>query len=110
MTQTPLLDRVLWKNRVADTLRVSFGRTASLSILGFVAKAINEKREKLANGEIKIGKASGERKDFLTRFIELQEKNSDIPSWQAQTNTIKGDMQYRLILVLGLQQHGPFRT
>lgn len=81
MTQTPLLDKLLWKNRVAETLRVAFDQTAFFSILGFVAKAINEKRKKFANGEIKVGQASDERKDFLTQYIEFQKNNPDIPSW-----------------------------
>ena len=69
------------KNRIADTLQQIFHRTPSLSILSFVADAIKEKKGKLANGELKAkGKENG-RKDFLTRYIELQESNSEIPPW-----------------------------
>lgn len=53
ITQIPWLDKVMGKNRVADTLQQVFHRTASLSILGFISNAIEEKIEKLAKGEIK---------------------------------------------------------
>lgn len=82
MTQIPWLDKVVRKNPVADSVQRIFRRTASLSILGFVAKAIEEKRAKLSRGEDKSCKAgTNERKDFLTRFIEVQEKNAEIPAW-----------------------------
>ena len=81
MTQIPWLDNIMWKNRIADTFRQIFHRTASLSILTFVADAIKEKREKLANGEAKAGDRADGRKDFLTRYLELQENNAEIPPW-----------------------------
>lgn len=81
MTQIPWLDNIVRKNRIADTFWQTFHRTASLSILSFVADAIKEKREKLANGESKNGDKVDGRKDFLTRYIELQENNPEIPPW-----------------------------
>ncbi|OTA53098.1 putative benzoate 4-monooxygenase cytochrome P450 [Hypoxylon sp. EC38] len=83
MTQIPWLDWALRKNRIGDTIqRFLLGKTASLGILGFVGKAIKEKQEYLAQGESKedVEKAGG-RKDFTTRFIELQKNNPSIPSW-----------------------------
>jgi hypothetical protein len=71
----------MWKNCIADTFRQIFHRTASLSILSFVADAIKEKREKLVNGEVKAGDKADGRKDFLTKYIELQENNPEIPPW-----------------------------
>ncbi|KAL9082306.1 MAG: hypothetical protein Q9165_008918 [Trypethelium subeluteriae] len=83
MTQSPLIDKIMVKNRIADSIRQYFNKTASLSILSFVADAIKEKRQKSANCKVENGDeadASG-RKDFLTRYIELQEKNPHIPPW-----------------------------
>ncbi|RMD44084.1 hypothetical protein DV735_g970, partial [Chaetothyriales sp. CBS 134920] len=79
MTQAPWLDKILWKNFIADTLRQKFNRTASLSILSFVGKAIKEKQEKLATGGDSSTRA--DRKDFLTRYIEIQQGNPEIPHW-----------------------------
>lgn len=81
MTQIPWLDKVMRKNPIADFLQRLLRRTASLSILEFVAKAIEEKREELAHGETKSRDQMDQRKDFLTRFIELRENNPDIPTW-----------------------------
>lgn len=81
MTQVPWLDKVMRKNPIADLLQRLLRRTASLSILEFVAKAIEEKREELAHGETKSGDKMDQRKDFLTRFIELRENNPEIPTW-----------------------------
>ncbi|KAL8838459.1 MAG: hypothetical protein Q9170_002134 [Blastenia crenularia] len=53
---------------------------ASLSILGFVANAIHERKEKLTNQEYR-SRSDTEKKDFLTRFIEVQESNAGIPAW-----------------------------
>ena len=78
MTQTPWLDYVLRKNRFADFFQRLLQQTASLSILAFVGKAIEEKLEQVEEG--KINDADG-RKDFLTRYIELQKNNPDIPHW-----------------------------
>ncbi len=81
MTQVPWLDKVMRKNPIADLLQRLLRRTASLSILEFVAKAIEEKREELAHDETKSGDKMDQRKDFLTRFIELRENNPEIPTW-----------------------------
>lgn len=81
MTQVPWLDKIICKNRIADTFRKFFHCTEFLRILGFIADAIKEKREKLANGELMAGDKADRRKDFLTRFIEIQENNPGIPPW-----------------------------
>ncbi|KAI1159581.1 putative benzoate 4-monooxygenase cytochrome P450 [Nemania serpens] len=82
MTQVPWLDRVSRKNLIADRLRQAFGRTAALSILSFVAEAIAEKREILATKKAKAEIVVDGKKDFLTRFIELQENSPEkIPTW-----------------------------
>lgn len=82
MTQIPWLDKVSRKNLIADRLRQAFGRTASLSILSFVAEAIAEKRERLATRKAKAELLLDGEKDFLTRFIELQENSPEkIPTW-----------------------------
>ncbi|KAL9602711.1 MAG: hypothetical protein Q9219_001701 [cf. Caloplaca sp. 3 TL-2023] len=81
MTQVPWLDWLLRKNLVADHLQQLFRTTASLSILGFVGKAIQEKQEILSNEEHKSGTTADQKKDFLTRFIEIQRTNPDIPKW-----------------------------
>jgi hypothetical protein len=79
MTQIPWLDRLLRKNIISDSLNQIFGRTASLSILGFVGAAIKEKREKLADP--KSWEVDDGKKDFLTRYIQLQQNNPEIPPW-----------------------------
>jgi hypothetical protein len=81
MTQVPWLDRIMRKNLIADIFRQFFNQTASLSILGFVGDAIKEKRADLANGTTKVGDEASTRKDFLSRYIELQENSSEIPHW-----------------------------
>ncbi|KAH6362247.1 hypothetical protein HBI34_179110 [Parastagonospora nodorum] len=77
MTQSPLLDKLLRKNVVVDTLRQYIRPTASLTILSFVGQAIKEKKEKM---ESKTSKSEGQI-DFLTRYIELQKHNPSIPPW-----------------------------
>lgn len=81
MTQIPWLDYALRKNRFADFFQRLFHQTASLSILGFVGKAIKEKQEKLEKGETKSRDDADGRKDFLTRYIELQKNNPEMPPW-----------------------------
>jgi hypothetical protein len=77
MTQSPLLDKILRKNVIADTLRQYVRPTALLTILSFVSQAIKEKKEKIASSESKV---EGQN-DFLTRYIELQKHNPSIPPW-----------------------------
>ncbi|KAI1087236.1 putative benzoate 4-monooxygenase cytochrome P450 [Rostrohypoxylon terebratum] len=81
MTQIPWLDWVLRKNRIGDSFQRLFGKTASLGILGFVGKAIKERQELLSKGDFKVSDEKSGRKDFLTRFIELQQNNPKIPPW-----------------------------
>ena len=69
------------KNKIGDSLRQLFYRSSSLPILGFVGKAIAERREALADDkEEEVGEING-RKDFLTRFLEIQKGNPNVPPW-----------------------------
>ena len=84
MTQIPWLDRALRKNRFADSLQRLLYRTADLGILGFVGKVIKERREKIQNdtkGKANIRDGADGRKDFLARYLELQQNNPEIPPW-----------------------------
>jgi cytochrome P450 len=84
MTQSPLLDRLLRKNIVADTLRQYVRPTASLTILSYVGQAIAEKKAQLASTPKgnSTNDSSNSRRDFLTRFLELQKQNpATIPPW-----------------------------
>ena len=69
------------KNKIGDNIRQLFHRTASLTIIGFVSKAIKERREKLANDKKEDENEVGGRKDLLTRFLEIQNGNPNIPLW-----------------------------
>ena len=81
MTQMPTIDWALRKNVIGDFFQRLLYPTASLSIMGFVAEAIKEKREKLTKIESEKEKSKDTRKDFLTRFIEIQRSNPNIPAW-----------------------------
>ena len=92
-TQIPQLDAILRKTQIGDWIQRHFFTAASMGILGFVGKAINEKRAVLlakqqakqedgvvAKDDNNDPKGTG--KDFLTRFLEIQESNPDtIPAW-----------------------------
>ncbi|RYP43079.1 hypothetical protein DL770_011873 [Monosporascus sp. CRB-9-2] len=88
LTQVPWLDWLLRKNRVGDFFQRTFASQPSLSILTFIAKAIKEKKEKkktLSKCEgIPDGKPAQE-KDFLTKYIELQQNDPKIPPWAPTT-------------------------
>lgn len=78
MTQIPWLDKVLYKNRIADSIR----RAPGLLILKFVAVAIEERREQKARGaQTPVAERLEGRKDFLTRYLETQDKSPELPSW-----------------------------
>ncbi|KAI0009454.1 cytochrome P450 CYP4/CYP19/CYP26 subfamily protein [Xylariaceae sp. FL0662B] len=95
MTQIPWLDRYLNKNRFVATFR----RTPGLSILNYVAKVIRDRRDSVTNGkvfEVEIDndvRGTSER-DFLTRYIEIQESKIGVPEWAPSswvfTNVIAG--------------------
>ena len=77
MTQIPLLDKFLYKNSIADSIR----RAPGLKILQFVGTAIKERREQRAEGKVKAVDRFGGKQDFLERYIEIQEENKDLPAW-----------------------------
>lgn len=86
LTQIPWLDWALRKNRIGDWLQRTFATQASMGIIGFVAKSINEKKATLAKQKQEDGPSRSETKglgkDFLTRYVELQENDPDkIPFW-----------------------------
>ncbi|KZL80416.1 benzoate 4-monooxygenase cytochrome [Colletotrichum incanum] len=81
-TQIPWFDKLLRKNRVGDFLQRTFGLQASMGILAFVGKAINEKKQELEKlGTTPEDDKYGRGKDFLTRYIEIVEKDSSVPPW-----------------------------
>jgi len=73
MTQIPWLDKIMYKNWIADSIR----RAPGLKILQFVAANIQERREEMTSGKIQ----ASEKKDFLTKYVEIQERNKDLPPW-----------------------------
>jgi hypothetical protein len=77
MTQILLLDKFLYKNSIADSIR----RAPGLKILQFVGTAIKEKREQKAEGKVKAANRFGGKHDFLERYIEIHEKNKELPPW-----------------------------
>ncbi|EOA91103.1 uncharacterized protein SETTUDRAFT_158566 [Exserohilum turcica Et28A] len=82
-TQIPWFDRLSRKNRIGDFLQRKLGLQASMSIITFVSKAIAEKKQELAQS---VKKTSDEDnnvrgKDFLTRYIEIVEKDPSVPPW-----------------------------
>ncbi|KAK3940211.1 Pisatin demethylase, partial [Diplogelasinospora grovesii] len=84
-TQIPQLDAILRKNRVGDWIQRHFFSAASMGILGFVGKAIAEKRaeqQQTKKHQNNNNDSKGLEKDFLTRYLEIQEKNPEtIPAW-----------------------------
>lgn len=79
----PKIDWLLRKNRIGDFIQRTFGLQSSLGILGFVAKAIAEKKALLEKDPEK--KADDDKyargKDFLTRYVELAQNDPSIPPW-----------------------------
>lgn len=78
-TQMPKIDWLLRKNRVGDAIQRALGLQASMSIMGFVAKAIAEKRESLANNVEKGDDKYARGSDFLTRYVEVSLKDPSLP-------------------------------
>jgi hypothetical protein len=76
MTQIPWLDPLLYKNQLVH----SFQKTPGMSILGFVGKAIRDRVDNIDNHNGEPG-SKNHYKDFLARFLEIQQTNSDIPPW-----------------------------
>lgn len=78
MTQIPWLDNLIYKNTVADSIR----RAPGLAILKYVANVIKERREERASGAyIAVSEKLEGKKDFLTRYLDIQEKNPELPPW-----------------------------
>lgn len=66
---------------IGDSIRQLFFKTASLTIIGFVGKVIQERREKIAGGKGPILDQESGRKDFLAKFLEIQSTNPSVPPW-----------------------------
>lgn len=81
MTQVPWLDWLLRKNRIGDFLQRTFASQPSLTIVNFITKSIKERKERKdkANGD--ADSKPGREKDFLTRYIELEKNDPQIPHW-----------------------------
>ncbi|KUI58293.1 Pisatin demethylase [Cytospora mali] len=89
-TQIPQLDAILRKNRIGDWVQRHFFTAASMGILGFVGKAIEEKREVLGTkrqsrdgtAQLDNKTTTGNEKDFLTRYLEILEASpKTVPAW-----------------------------
>jgi hypothetical protein len=79
--QIPWLDKVLYKNRLAATLRP----TPGTNIMKFVGQTIHE-RQTLAKESESISTTSltsktSEKGDFLDKYIELQQRSPKVPPW-----------------------------
>ncbi|OBR03144.1 Cytochrome P450 CYP4/CYP19/CYP26 subfamilies [Colletotrichum higginsianum IMI 349063] len=95
-TQIPWFDKLARKNRVGDFLQRVLGLQASMGILAFVGKAIADKKQQRAEQGAKLTAANdanddkyGRGKDFLTRYIEIVEKDSAPVAWTF-SNVIAG--------------------
>lgn len=79
----PTIDWLLRKNRVGDAIQRALGLQSSMSIMGFVAKAIAEKREALANNVEKTDVVENDKyargSDFLTRYVEVAQQDPSLP-------------------------------
>ncbi|KAK7931819.1 Benzoate 4-monooxygenase cytochrome P450 [Apiospora marii] len=76
VSQITWLDKLLYKNRLIHTIR----QTPGMTILGFVGKAIRERLACSEDSQTEIMKKTADR-DFLSRFLEIQKANSDLPPW-----------------------------
>jgi hypothetical protein len=54
-------------------------RTPGNKILGFVGQTIRDRQKQVSEG-VASEKPDGE-KDFLARYIEIQQNGSEIPPW-----------------------------
>lgn len=77
MTQAYWLDKILYKNRIADGIR----RAPGLGIMQFVGSAIKQRYEQLAAGNIKGSREDEKNRDFLSHFLQIQEDNKTLPPW-----------------------------
>ncbi|KHN98028.1 Cytochrome P450 [Metarhizium album ARSEF 1941] len=77
MMQVPWLDKILYKNRVVDSLR----QTPGNSLLGFVGDTIRERQSRLKAEAKEHAELQNERRDFLDRYIEIQRRGDNIPAW-----------------------------
>lgn len=76
MTQITWVDQLLYKNKFIHLIR----RTPGMTILGFVGKTIRERLACPDDTETKTTRKTAGR-DFLSRFLEIQKANSDLPPW-----------------------------
>ncbi|KAJ3580204.1 hypothetical protein NPX13_g346 [Xylaria arbuscula] len=84
-TQVPQLDALLRKTRFGDWIQRHFFRSPSLDLLGVVDKLIADKKAYIAKNQLSGGagitntdlKVAQHDKDFLTRYLEIQERTPE---------------------------------
>lgn len=77
MTQMYWLDRILYKNRIADSIRPAPG----LGIMRFVGSVMKERQEQLASGKAPDFAKEQTHEDFLSHFLRIQETQKELPPW-----------------------------
>lgn len=77
MTQMPMVDRILYKNRVADYIR----RGPGMRLLQLAGSAIHDRKVAIAGGVAKLSEQRESPKDFLSRFLEAQDTDASLPPW-----------------------------
>jgi len=89
MTQIPWLDKLWNKN----ALSAMFKQQKGSPILSVVSEKISERQLKIKSGEKIENEKAGQRKDFLSCYLDLQASSLNTPPW----------------LVVGVSlHHGPF--
>lgn len=77
MTQIPWFDKLWYKGPLTTILK----QQVAVPILKIVSEATNERQQKIKDDiGIETNKSIGDR-DFLSRFLEIQNTNSSIPPW-----------------------------
>jgi len=81
MSQVPWLDQILRKNIVGDAVQRLLGHRASTHLIGFCAKAFEDRKAGVTEADEKALKDAHGAEDFLSHFLKLQEADPGIPSW-----------------------------
>jgi hypothetical protein len=93
MTQIPWVDKLWNKNRIVSM----FKPQTSSPILKVVADCTNERQQKAVSNTTKETKEVN-KKDFLSRFLEVRETNSSVPPWYENfIITSSGDKVNRIL-------------